>query len=97
MTDEYRYSDIQDWVVEIETILNGHLDLAHEEGEVYDKVERHYDAANTEIRENGLTDEACYELESAYKAVDELAYEVHLETGPRGDQSWDEWSEDRTL
>lgn len=87
----YDKDEVQIWINQIEDALDSDRDRTLEEQEAYDAVERHYDKAVEMVGEQGLSEEACYEVEVAYNLMDHLGYELQVRNEPRGDEDWREY------
>jgi len=103
----YDKNEVQIWVNNIEEILESRHEKGEdafaletvEEQEMYQDIVRHYEAAEDMIHSQGLSEEACYEIEVAHSLIDQLGYELQVRNQPRGDKKWstiyrEEWDEE---
>ena len=91
----YDKVEVQNWIKQVETALDFEKEVTPEEDAIYDQIQIHYDAAAEKIGDEGLSEEAAYEVEVAYKLLDQLSYEFQVMNTPRGDQDWNEWVEEQ--
>jgi len=80
MTD-YSRVEVEEWIDEIEEVLedvSGDVINDPHLKELYDEISLHYDTAAETIEDEGLTDEACYDLEVAHKLLDSYEFNTYL-------------------
>jgi len=70
-SDGYDAREVQQWINEIEEVLDTSCDdLNIEQEEVISNIRTHYVAAQEKIMSEGLSEEASYELEVAYDLLE---------------------------
>jgi len=91
----YDKGQVHNWIKQIEAALDFEKQCTPEEDAIYDQIQTHYKAAAEKIGNEGLSEEAAYEVEVAYNLLDQLSYELQIMNSPRSDQTWDEWVEEQ--
>lgn len=75
----YDSRQVQKWINEIEEALDTPLDEYTVEGEeIIGSIRNHYIEAQERIMDEGLSEEASYEIEVAYNRLDDLKYAENL-------------------
>ena len=75
----YDARQVQKWINEIEEVLDTPVDQYTAEGEeIIGSIRTHYIEAQERIIDEGLSEEASYEVEVAYNRLDDLKYAENL-------------------
>lgn len=82
-SDGYDAREVQTWINEIEEILETPVnELNKESEEVASRIRTHYIAAQQKIMDEGLSEEASYEIEVAHNLLSRFKYAENLNNEP---------------
>ena len=97
--ENYDKDNVEQWIKHVEKAIENRYELDREktveEKQIYNEIERHYSHAQDLITSEGMSDNAAYELETAYKLLEQLGWELQVQNEPRGDTDWDEYYRDQ--